>query len=456
MKFENYFKQLSLLAVCLVGLASCNKYLDIEPKGKQTLVTVSDYDHWLNSTELESSVPVELNEFSDLKDNTVLMLPYSGATTLAYLWYPQFEPTVTSAPIIWGQHYKSIYYYNAVLSGINAATGGSEQQKTSLRAEALLGRALEYLYLVNEYGKPYDAATAATDLAVPFVISNDLATPTPSRSTVKQIYDRIIADINEAIPNLPANNEKNRYRGSKAAGYSVLARTYLFMRNYPEALKNAQLALSNGPNKIVDYNLGTSANLLGILIVRPDAIYSRIAVGFGNSETPKVEFLRMFDKNDIRLKTWYYPITDLTFGKRGVNSYIPSIGVYPNWGTGVAEMRLIIAEASARNNDLTTALQQLDLVRKNRIATAFYTAYSSANPGDVLQTVLKERLFEMPFNGIRWFDMRRLNAEGRMPVVTRQDALGATIATLAPGSPRYTLQIPLQVTYYNPDWPQNP
>ncbi|MBS1601432.1 MAG: RagB/SusD family nutrient uptake outer membrane protein [Bacteroidetes bacterium] len=461
MKIKNAYTYLATCAVVSL-LASCNKYLDIEPKGKQLLTTVSDYDLWLNSSEIEGCEPQDLNLFGDNVDNISLTNPPTGISMLAYLWYPQLNPDVTAYPLIWGQHYKNIYYFNTVLTGIDDAGSGTAAQKASLKAEALLGRALEYLYLVNEYGKPYDSASANTDLAVPFVTSNDLGSLMPGRSTVQQIYDRIITDIQTAIPDLPANNNKNRYRGSVGAAYSVLARTYLYRRNYPKAQEYAQLALGSGPNAVLDYNTKPSIENSERLVRSAEAIYARTAMLTGATERPAVTFLRSFDKNDFRLKFWYTPTTNLNFPTRGTTFYYQSGGrsgpasFYANWGTGVAEMRLIIAEAAARNGDLATALRQLDSVRKCRIAKANYTPFSSADGPTVLQAVLSERVFEMPYNGTRWFDMRRLNAEGRMPTVNRLDPNGNVIAALAPNSARYTLQIPIQVLFYNPDWPQNP
>ena len=128
---------------------------------------------------------------------------------------------------------------------------------------------------------------------------------------------------------------------------------------------------------------------------------------------------------------------------------------FPNWGTSVAEMRLIIAEAAARANDLPAALQQLDLVRKYRFKSADYRIYQSNNQEAVLSKVLAERTFEFPYNGMRWFDMRRLDTESRMATVNRYDGTNAVMASLPPHSNKYTLQIPLQVMYFNPGWPQN-
>jgi hypothetical protein len=323
-----------------------------------------------------------------------------------------------------------------------------------------LGRSLQYLYLVNLYGKSYNSSTANQDLAIPFVVSNDLNDPTPSRGTVQEIYDHIISDINVAIPNLSHTNSDNPHRGSVGAAYSVLARAYLYMSDYPKAIQNAQLALDNSSNAVLDYSTMASVNDIPALIRRPDVIYARVSSGYYNSETPTPTFLQSFNPKDLRLQFFYTNLGDYSFTTRFQTSYIPN-GVsygqaFPNWGTSVAEMRLIIAEAAARANDLTTALNQLDLVRKTRFKAVDYIQFTSTNQEEVLQKVLAERSFEFAYNGLRWFDMRRLDAQGRMPEVKRYTGSGELIATLSPGSSKYTLQIPIQVLYFHPDWPQNP
>jgi len=441
-------------------LISCNKYLDVQPKGVQLLETITDYDQWLNSTDNEKFLLSEINMLADNVDNPVIPSPPSSTKDRVYTWQPQFIENVTASPIIWSYSYKGIYYFNAVINGIDEATGGTEGQKKSLKAEALLGRAFQYFYLVNLYGEPYNPNAAEDNLAVPFVTSNDINDPVPLRSTVQEIYDHIITDITTAIPDLPQDNSQNRFRGSIAAAYSVLARTYFYMHNYSEAARNAQLALDNGPDVVLNYSSMSNAGAIPAIIKSPDAIYARLGpLSIFDPPIPKIEFLQSFDTKDLRLQLFYTSLGDYSFITRGKTKYNQWNGkAYPNWGTSVAEMRLIIAEAAARANDLTTAIQQLDQVRKYRFKTADYVKYDPANPiqEEVLQKVLSERAFEFPYCGIRWFDMRRLDSEGRMPEVNRYDGSGNIIATLSPGSPKYTLQIPVQVLYFNPDWPQNP
>ncbi len=444
-------------------LYSCDQYLDVTPKGKRLLETVEDYDRWLNNTDLETSTPLQLNMLADNKDNPTITTDMSAISDRVYTWQSQFSLDVPGNAAIWSNYYSSIYLFNTVINKVSTAKDGTEQEKLSLKAEALLGRAYEYLGLVNLYGRQYNSETAAADLAVPFVTSIDVTDSTPRRGTVQEIYDHIITDINEAIPNLPQDNSQNHFRGSLAAGYGVLARTYLYMGNYSLAAENARLALSRGTNSILDYTTMSSAKDIPDIIKRKDAIYARLGgISYLGKDVPTLEFLKSFDTKDLRLKFYYNNLGDYSFPTRGKVNFVHYGAIaggthpYPNWGISVAEIRLIIAESEARANNLPEALNQLDTIRKCRFLAANYAKYVSANQEAVLQKILDERTFELAFCGLRWFDMRRLDKEGRMPEVTRYDGQGNAIAVLAPGSNKYTLQIPIQVLYFNPSWTQNP
>ncbi len=463
---NNIFKWFITALLSGIIFSSCDKYLDVQPKGVRLLETVTDFDLWLDNEYLATSVPGELNLFTDYKDNTSIKNPPQNDPDLIYTWHHQFSDDIKTPPVIWKDFYQAIYYYNTVIQGVDAAIGGSPEQIRSLKAEAYLGRAFNYLYLVNLYGKQYNHQTAEKDLAVPFVTSNDLNKPTPDRSSVQEIYDYIIADLTAAIPDLPEDNSQNRFRGSVAAAYSVLARTYLYMGDYSKAAQNAQLALDNGVSAILDYSTMTKASDIPYLKKRVDAIYARFSNNRAQQEYPTLAYLQSFDTKDYRLNFYFSnsffsaDLGNYVFTIRGLTSFYPG-GVangttaHPNSGTSVAEMRLIIAEAAARANDLTTALNQLDLIRKCRFPANYYVKFQSTDQEEVLQKVLTERTFEFAFNGLRWLDMRRLDSEGRMAQVIRYDNLEEVVAILPPHSYKYTLQIPVQVLYFHPDWPQN-
>ncbi|NLR66482.1 RagB/SusD family nutrient uptake outer membrane protein [Chitinophaga varians] len=442
------------LAVLFTTATSCKKYLDIAPVGKTILTNVSDYDLFLNSQDLTASGARELNLLGDDVDVTTIPKTPDRVEDLIYLWNAQYSTDTKVPPAFWGRHYGNIYRFNAVLVGIDNAGNGTERDRRRIKAEALLGRAFEYLYLVNLYAKPYNAATAAKDLAVPFVTSVDISDATPPRSTVAEIYDHIIGDINAAIPDLPANNTANHFRGAVTAANSVLARAYLYTGRYEAAAKYARLAMGDNPPAILDYNTIANKSAIPNMAIRPFDLYARYSTNASLKEYPTVAFLKMFDVSDLRLKLFYENTGDYTYPKRGVVAFNPS-GAVANFGTCVEEMKLIIAEAAARAGRLPEALAQVNDIRKCRIKKEAYQPLSSTDAMEVMGFVMRERRLELAYKGLRWMDMRRLDAENRMPAVYRYDANNEAIATLPPHGARYTLQIPLAVLQFNPDMPRN-
>ncbi|MGJ1378185.1 MULTISPECIES: RagB/SusD family nutrient uptake outer membrane protein [Sphingobacterium] len=443
------------LLVCTLLLGSCDKYLDIEPKGRQLLKTTDDFDLWLNGEKfITESVDNITNYMTDNIDLPNIGNPPTTLAELAYTWAPQFTTDVGAATKLWGDHYERINLYNTVILGIDAAEGGTDAKKRSLKAEALLGRAQSYFYLVNEYAKPFDPNKAATDLAVPYVTTDDVGSQTPDRSTVAVIYNHVIEDINAALPDLPVDNSNARFRGSKAAGYSVLARVYLYRREYTQAQRYAELALAQANATIIDYTNAASFPVTTNVVSHPDVIYGKAlnAVGIPISK----EFKALFASNDARRTVLYY---NFAGSARGATMFyaaaVTPVFQWTNSGTTVQEMRLIAAEGAARANDRTTALEHLNVVRRNRYTGAERT-FNATTAEAVLDEVLAERRRELAFTGLRWFDMRRLATEGRMNTVQRLNAQDAVIAKLEPNSSQYTLQIPIQVLAFNPDMIQNP
>lgn len=455
MRYISYITLFVISALISVTFISCDKYLDVAPKGYTLLQTVADYDQWLNDPVTATSLPTQLDLLGDNADNPAIPTPPTAVTELVYTWAQQFSPDLSVSPAFWGAHYGNINKYNTVLNGIDKATNGTDQQKASLKAEALLGRAFEYLYLINEYGQPYDESTAAQDPGVPFLTSHEVTQTIPSRGTVKEIYDHIVTDINAALPSLPAQNAQNRFRPDAASAYSVLARVYLYKRDYDNAKRYAQLALQYTGAIMLDYNaLPVNEPKNSNVNNRADVIFGRSAVGI---PIPTLDFINTYHPQDSRLK--WFRTTD-NFKARGNTLFAAFLSFpffnYTNFGTSVQEMKLILAEIAARANDSATALRLLNEIRIKRFPPSSYQALQSADENVVLGWVFRERTFEFPFHGLRWFDMRRLDKENRMPAVMRYDAKGNLIATLPPHSPRYTLQIPVQVLRFNPDMQQNP
>ena len=239
-----------LICLCLVGLTSCNDYLDIKPKGVVIPEKCEDYESLLNYAQLMKASESYPNFMTD-----DVFLPYEDDMTGGYMYLElpkqrlySFDSEVYGdgeSDFLWEGSYNRIYTYNVIISDVMESTQATEEHKKQVRAEALVGRAFEFLTLVNAYAKHYDPTTAATDPGVPLTLDKYINKSNLERASVQAVYDQIKADLDVAAPNLPAKSVLNAFRASKSVGYGMLARMYLYMGDYKKALENANLSLEN-------------------------------------------------------------------------------------------------------------------------------------------------------------------------------------------------------------------
>ncbi len=475
-------KKLHLIIISIVALTGCDKFLDIKPKDKFIPVTMSDYENMLNA----GSTVNYGDQFWDLMSDDAF-LPEGEPGNLfskqqvwgrrMYTFNPSpFEQGAND--FLWSEGYKRIFYYNTVINNILESTEGTEANKKSVRAEALLHRAMEHLQLVNVYAHHYDAATAATQHGVPIALIADINAKFV-RNTVKEVYEQILNDGNAALADLPLKNKLTKFRASKAGGYALLARTYLFMGDYVNARKNADLAIGlQGTLKNMNtYNViipGPFPNVPGAPLgwtnipdgqLNPETIVARHFLrpfGLGMDVCASPELTALFTDNDKRWTLYYAngwpPAPPFNYMNRYQVKLFLRGDFYSNY-LNVPEMYLVRAECLAREGKLDDALADINKLRLNRIVPAAYVAYTPADFGNdaerVLRFVLEERRRELAFTGMRVIDLKRLNKEARFKKTITHTAEGKTYELL-PGSNQYLRQLWPNATVFNPDWPLNP
>lgn len=463
-------------------LSGCTKFLDIKPKDKFIPVTVADYENMLNS----GTVVNFGDYFWDLLSDDAFLPEGNPGNLFTKQQLPGRKIyTFNPAPyeqgtndFLWSEGYKRIFYYNSIISNIMDATEGTEANKKSVRAEALLGRAMEHLQLVNVYAQHYDAATAATQNGIPIALIADINAKF-KRNTVKEVYDQVLSDANAAITDLPLNHKLTKFRAGKAGGYALLARTYLFMGDYANARKNADLALSLQSElaNMNDYKItipGPFPNVPGAPLgwtnipdaqLNTETIVARHFLrpfGLAMDVCASPELSALFTNDDKRWTLYYAdgwpPAPPFNYMSRYQVKIFLRGDFYSNY-LNVPEMYLTRAECFARENNLTAALADINKLRLNRITPAAYKAFTPAdfsNDGEkVLRFVLEERRREMAFTGMRVIDLKRLNKETRFQKIIKHTAEGKTYELL-PGSNNYLRQLWPNATVFNPDWPLNP
>lgn len=151
--------------------------------------------------------------------------------------------TSTNVYLIWTTFYNLIKTANDILNVVDPET--TEASLKAYRGQAYAARAYSYLNLVQIFQFTY--AGHENSPAVPLVtesmeIENLSKNP---RATVKQVYELIISDLDEAIQLLEgfdrSAEQKNMYNQNVA--YGLRARTNLLMQNWQAAADDAQRAM---------------------------------------------------------------------------------------------------------------------------------------------------------------------------------------------------------------------
>lgn len=345
----------------------------------------------------------------------------------------------------WNIAYEKIMYANLALD--IEKTDPIEEEKDDFnrtRIAALFHRAWNYYQLSQLFCKVYAPENAEYELGLPLRLDYDVSVKY-GRSTVKEVYSQILADLQEA-EKIPLTDDRNIYLPGKLAVQALLARVYLQMGNYEVSEEYASKVLDE-VNTLVDYNdldfssvteFSNSFNFFGA--DNPAIIFYSHKVADGilletlaNADTT---FVRSMAEDDLRKQAYFFHREDGSDLYSG--SYAGYGGIYFFTGLSVEETLLTRAECRARLHREEEALSDLHHLQKRR-----YTGERQVVDDDhiLLERILEERQKELFMRGIRWEDVRRLNREGTTQQVFRR-ILDGVEYNLSLGSEKWVWPIP--------------
>lgn len=450
MKNIKYF----LLAILfLTGLfTSCGDYLDNVPKGQKIPTTLEDFS---------SLIADEYNNQREPVTQAIILLNDRYVTTAYQNYYPLWKANynwdTTIDRVAENKADESTYYVayaaisnaNLILENVAGATGATEEQKKIVAAQAKILRAHNYFVLVNYYSKTYNATTAATDGGVPLITNSEVGA-SYTQPSVQAIYEFILNDIAEAIPDLPETSQNVLY-ANKATGYALAARVYLQMSNYAEALTNANQALSRN-DRLYDWNkFYTTYQSLIENLTSYQTIVSPMSFDYvenysfrhgessyaGNDNAIPVARAEEFEKGDASfLGRWKLRTV-------GSDTYYDKIstGFINKGGLTTTEIYLIKAEAEARAGNISEAMIVLNTVRKARILNSVYADLTATTQVEAIKQIAKVKRNALIQTIVPFCDTRRLNLEAAYARILSKTVNNATV-TLTPDSYMWTMPFP--------------
>lgn len=359
---------------------------------------------------------------------------YNGTADQSLYYFSSNKLTIfngAQADYVWASAYTTIYGANSVIEGIAASTSSqlSDSARKVLTGEAKFARAFANFMLTNFYGD--------VPLALTVDFNQTIRLP---RAPQEAVYRQIIQDLKDAQVALPADyvtGMGERIRPNKWAATALLARAYLYTKDYASAAtesgkiidNNSLYGLEADPNNVFLANsreaiwqLQQSTQFNNVKNATPEGF---VMLPLNNINTNGAPFclttrlLSAFETGDNRFTAWV-GITDNTSGTSPGITYYPykykvgnSNGVQGAPATEyymvirLAEQYLIRAEAAANGapGGIAAAITDLNTIRSRAGLPALSASLTAEQ---TLAAIAKERQVELFAEwGHRWMDLKR-------------------------------------------------
>lgn len=446
-----------VMLLAIIGLTSCDNFLDITPTGKVIAKTGKEYRALLtyeykNFPEDRGLTTLRSDEFTLSKASTTEQDYDSYFDIWAWNDLNQQSTTVSFG---WRRYYHAIYIANYIIENKTKITEATADEINQLVGEAYMMRAYCHFLLANLYAEPYTHCNPATTRGVPLSLEANV-NAVLTCSSLEKVYQQVVDDVLEAKKYLTVDtwDEGFTYRFNKLSANALLARVYLYMGQWQNALTEAETVIEKhgaledmNTSKVLPNYYKSVENIMAL-----EQVMTSGYVKIGAANKALVNSYRSGDKRkNLYFKAQSASIINVVkYGDSGNDGYRCSFRS--------AEAYLIAAEAEAQlahdNATITDAhLAQartfLKLLMAKRYTAAKYTQYAAElddlQKADLLKAIIAERTYELAFEGHRWFDLRR----------TSRPALNKTYADrtfeLSENDSRYTLRFPIESVEANPN-----
>lgn len=455
-----------------LSMSGCTSFLNVETLGKSTIAGFfSDIDglkaaglglHRL-VTEFYDDQYIRMGEFQG--DNlSMIRVNASLAMQLVYDFENAASDNSGYPYTVWKSGYEICTNANNILFYGEQLYKDFPDYKELIDTHfgyAYFARALAIFDLCNVFAMPWGYTADNSHqgvVAIDYVPGFDSELP---RNTLKECYDLIISDLQKAIVCFGEETERTPTYISGLACKALLARVYLYMKDYGNAAKYAAEVMAKVPlTERKDYvNMFRRAqDYPGEGIFRGNTYDS----GTGMSSlfsplsdqkcTAEADFIASFSDEDVRKELFTY-VAEAEDGEQYEGKVYTTVCKYLPFKSGVSaaenrrsdhfilrvsEMYLIHAEALCLGDgDMKDAADDIKALR----ARALGKAPSEISPSygtraELDRIIQEERSKELCFEGHRFFDIKRRGED-----VVRRAGTTSTTKQLKYPDYRYVLPI---------------
>ncbi|MBS1529077.1 MAG: RagB/SusD family nutrient uptake outer membrane protein [Bacteroidetes bacterium] len=402
-------KQIFLITACITGsLFGCKKMIEVDTPQNQLTAdkvfadTTATEAAMVNVYALfDKTIDPNYNKWMGLYTDELI---YPNATSNSFLTsnLATNDATVLN---IWKNNYFAIYGCNNIIGQLKDSRSIKTSKAASYTVEAKFLRAYAYFYLINSFG------------SVPLLLTTDVQlNSNATQADSATVYRQIIADLTDAQAGLPAAYaDGNKVRATKWAATALLARVYLYQRNWTAAESAASsvinsglyslpdpanVFLANSPEAILQiWTQNGYANDAASLIPRSGRptypVSDTLLNAFENGDTRKTDWLRSTVAGG---STYFYPYK---YHNHAVNVATPEYLMVLR----LAEQYLIRAEARAQEGNITGAIDDVNTIRQR---AGLPPLASTLSPAQIFDAIMQEWRIEFFMEwGHRYLDLKR-------------------------------------------------
>lgn len=357
----------------------------------------------------------------------------SIANTATFEWVQMTSHTMNLMNAVgrnlWSNTYEAINRANQVAFSDLAEEilKDSPDVLEEFRAEASFIRALGHFHLVRAFGLSYcDENKDVPEMGVPLrlrgVLEQSSAFMAVPRSTVEEVYNQIIADLEYAIENLSSTNELESGRATIDGAKGLLAKVYFYKGDFVSAARLAKEIIETGKYQI-DNDLTAkfaraekgSITKEVVAMIPAASLIEDSWSGLRSYRTnglalpvyhPSNELIAAYDQSkDLRFKTFYTNIEGSWYTTKFDYEFMDAIIL------GYNELLLIYAESLAESGgDLKVALNALNQIESRAYGNPITL---KEDRDSIIKAVQKERRLEIAMQGERLFELKRLKQDVR-------------------------------------------
>lgn len=469
MKSINPIYCLLILVLVSCSITSCKKFLEQEPSNRLSIDDVfKDFEGAITTLvgtygNLKSTNYYERNFFL-FADLTGGNIKYSRSNNTALLNSFNFsnnnQASSNDMTSFYEIGYNTIYRANNIIYYANGIADANQLQKNRMMADGYMFRAFGHFDLVRVFAQPYTFSADASHTGIVIRTFNTLATiPIEPPSTVKQVYDQIISDLDSAmllyqnsVPIYSGGSDKTWF--SLDAARALKLRVLLYKEDWDGVVTFANLLtttaypLISNANYVNSWRRAATTNMdaeaIFMLFARVDQNQGSFGDNFNPGNTTfgymaaTNDILNLFASGDVRRDSSMFLISTVnsrqyrfTRKYQGRNDSANNQKIFR-----ISEVILSRAEAYAEINNLPMALTDLNRIRQR--ANPATPALNLTDRQQVLDSIFVERRRELCFEGHGLFDITRKRRS-----LVRNDCTGTNCNVSYP-SPLFAVPKPTQ------------